>query len=54
TLDDIDNQRVYADQQRFDGYARAVKHGEARKAAFDKRVLGSKSGEVVFAPGDLV
>ncbi|KAJ6522848.1 hypothetical protein B0H10DRAFT_1642305, partial [Mycena sp. CBHHK59/15] len=54
TLDDIDIQQTYAGQQRFDGYARAVKHGVARKAAFDRRVLDSKAGEVVFAPGDLV
>ncbi|KAJ7172819.1 hypothetical protein C8R43DRAFT_943893 [Mycena crocata] len=54
TLDDIDMQQAYAGQQRFDGYARAVKHGAVRKAAFDRRVEGSKAGEVVFAPGDLV
>jgi hypothetical protein len=53
-LDDIDTQQTYAGQQRFDGYARAVKHGADRKAVFDRRVLGSKAGEVVFAPGDLV
>ncbi|KAJ7137881.1 hypothetical protein C8R44DRAFT_594565, partial [Mycena epipterygia] len=51
---DIDVQQAYANQQRFDGYARAVKHGAARKTAFDRRVLDSKAGEVVFAPGDLV
>ncbi|KAJ7729219.1 hypothetical protein B0H14DRAFT_3518364 [Mycena olivaceomarginata] len=45
---------AYAGQRRFDGYSRAVKHGVARKAAFDRRVLGSKAGEVLFAPGDLV
>ncbi|KAJ6551327.1 hypothetical protein B0H19DRAFT_950852 [Mycena capillaripes] len=54
TLDDIDVQQAYAGQQRFDGYARAVKHGMARKAIFDRRVKESKAGEVVFAPGDLV
>ncbi|KAJ6557759.1 hypothetical protein B0H19DRAFT_864741, partial [Mycena capillaripes] len=52
--DDIEVQQAYADQQRFDGYARAVKHGAARKAAFDDRVVNSKAGEVVFVPGDLV
>ncbi|KAJ7711794.1 hypothetical protein B0H16DRAFT_1744800 [Mycena metata] len=54
SMDDIDVQHTYATQQRFDGYARAVKHGVARKAAFDRRVLDSKAGEVIFAPGDLV
>ncbi|KAJ7209813.1 hypothetical protein B0H12DRAFT_984945, partial [Mycena haematopus] len=54
TMDDVDVQHAYATQQRFDGYARAVKHGVSRKEAFDRRVLDSKVGEVVFAPGDLV
>jgi hypothetical protein len=54
TMGDVVLQRVYADQQRFDGYARAVKHGATRKAAFDRRVLDSKAGEVVFMAGDLV
>jgi hypothetical protein len=54
SMDDIDVQQTYATQQRFDGYARAVKHGASRKAAFDRRVLESRGGEVVFAPGDLV
>jgi hypothetical protein len=54
TLEDVDIQQAYAGQQRFDGYARAVKHSVARKAAFDRRVLGSNAGEVVFAAGDLV
>jgi hypothetical protein len=54
TLDDINVQQAYASQQRFDGYARAVKHGTSWKAAFDRHVLDSKAGEVVFAPGDLV
>ncbi|KAJ7107509.1 hypothetical protein C8R44DRAFT_637308 [Mycena epipterygia] len=53
-MEDIEAQQAYADQQRFDGYARAVHHGVARKAAFDNRVTGSKTGEVVFAAGDLV
>jgi hypothetical protein len=53
-LEDVDVQQAYAGQQRFDGHARAVKHGVMRKAAFDRRVLNSKAGEVVFAAGDLV
>jgi hypothetical protein len=54
TLDDIDVQQVYASQQRFDGYVRAVKHGAVRKAVFDRRVESSRAGKMVFAPGDLV
>ncbi|KAJ6626470.1 hypothetical protein B0H10DRAFT_1639690, partial [Mycena sp. CBHHK59/15] len=54
TLDDIDIQQTYAGQKRFDGYPSAVKHGVAWKAVFDRHVLDSKAGEVVFAPGDLV
>jgi hypothetical protein len=54
SMDDVDTQQAYAGQQRFDGYARAVRHGAARKAAFDRRVLESKAGEVIFEAGDLV
>jgi hypothetical protein len=53
-MDDIDAQQAYTAQQRFDGFACAVKHGASRKAAFDRRILDSKAGEVVFQPGDLV
>jgi hypothetical protein len=53
-MDDIDIQQTYAGQQRFDGYAHAVRHGTARKAVFDRRVLESKAGEVIFEAGDLV
>ncbi|KAJ7142841.1 hypothetical protein C8R44DRAFT_603574 [Mycena epipterygia] len=53
-MEDIEIQQAYAAQQRFDGYARAVHHGAARKAAFDNRVGNSKAGEVVFAKGDIV
>ncbi|KAJ7141490.1 hypothetical protein C8R44DRAFT_526835, partial [Mycena epipterygia] len=45
---------AYADQQRFDGYARAMQHGLARKTAFDNRVNNSREGEIIFVPGDLV
>jgi hypothetical protein len=54
SLDDIEAQQVYTQQQRFDGHARAVAHGVARKKAFDKKVLNSSAGEVVFEAGDLV
>jgi hypothetical protein len=50
SLDDIEAQQAYVQQQRFDGHVRAV----AQKKAFDKKVLSSKAGEVVFKAGDLV
>ncbi|PBK58555.1 hypothetical protein ARMSODRAFT_845021, partial [Armillaria solidipes] len=37
-----------------DGYARAVDRGEKRKDTFDKKVVGSKPGNVVFEEGELV
>jgi hypothetical protein len=54
SMADVDVQHAYATQQRFDGYAHAVKHSASRKAVFDRRVLESRGGEVLFAPGDLV
>jgi hypothetical protein len=54
TVEDVEAQLAYTQQQRLDGHARAVAHGVARKAAFDNRVLGSKAGEVIYKPGDLV
>jgi len=54
SMDDVDVQRAYSDQQRFDGYARAVHQGAVQKAAFDNRVANSSAGEVVFERGDLV
>jgi hypothetical protein len=54
SMDDIDIQQAYTGQQRFDKYAQVVKHEVACKAAFDRRVLESSAGEVVFEVGDLV
>jgi hypothetical protein len=45
---------AYAAQQRLDGYSEAVKHAWDRKTRFDRRVLDSKEGEVVFEKGHLV
>jgi hypothetical protein len=52
--DDVDTHMTYAVQQRLDGYAAAVRHALKRKAAFDKRVLAERGGEVIFKPGQLV
>ncbi|TFK60703.1 hypothetical protein BDN72DRAFT_742839, partial [Pluteus cervinus] len=52
--DDVDLQMAYVSQQRLDGYAEAVQHALARKKKFDKRVLESKAGEIVFEEDDLV
>ncbi|KAJ3709713.1 hypothetical protein C8R42DRAFT_550901, partial [Lentinula raphanica] len=45
---------LYAEQQRLDGYEEALKHAVGRKSRFDRRVKGSRAGEVVFVEGDLV
>jgi transposase InsO family protein len=50
SLDDIEAQQAYVQQQRFDCHARAVVHGAARKKVFDEKVLNSKEGEVVLDP----
>ncbi|TFK64746.1 hypothetical protein BDN72DRAFT_742327, partial [Pluteus cervinus] len=52
--DDAELHIAYVAQQRLDGYAEAVAHALARKNAFDKRVLASRTGEVVFDDYDLV
>ena len=51
---DFDTHLAYTAQQRLDGYAEAVKHAFDRKTRFDRRVLDSKEGEVIFKKGDLV
>ncbi|KAF7373665.1 Pro-Pol polyprotein [Mycena sanguinolenta] len=45
---------AYVAQQRLDGYAERVKYALGRKAAFDRKVIASKAGEVVFKRGQLV
>jgi hypothetical protein len=50
----IDTHMAYVAQQWLDGYAEAVHHVFRRKAAFDHKVLKSKSGEVVFYRGQLI
>lgn len=53
-VEDLERQFAYAEQQEFDGYARAVAHGVKRKAAFDQKVQKSRAGVVEFKIGELV
>jgi transposase InsO family protein len=50
----VNVQLAYVDQQRLDAADKAAQHAIARKAIFDRRVLRSKAGEVVFKTGELV
>lgn len=52
--DAIERHMEYACQQRLDAHSEAVKHAERRKKAFDRKVLQSGAGEVVFEEGELV
>ncbi|TFK60713.1 hypothetical protein BDN72DRAFT_743791, partial [Pluteus cervinus] len=52
--EDTELHMAYVAQQRLDGYAEAIAHALARKKAFDKRVLASKPGEIIFAQNELV
>jgi hypothetical protein len=54
TEDDTTTQMAYVAQQRLDGYAAVVSHALKRKNAFDRKVFGQSSGEVVFSKGQLV
>ena len=51
---DFNTHMAYAAQQRLDGYSEAIQHAMDRKARFDRRVLESKEGEVMFEKGHLV
>ncbi|KAI6042328.1 velvet factor-domain-containing protein [Pisolithus marmoratus] len=51
---DVDIQLAYIEQQCLDGASQAIRHAVKRKAAFNRRVLGSAAREVVFKEGDLV
>ncbi|KAG2748525.1 hypothetical protein P692DRAFT_201651975, partial [Suillus brevipes Sb2] len=45
---------AYVTQQRTDALASNIANALRRKAAFDRRVLASNAGEVVFEAGQLV
>lgn len=47
-------QNKYVAQQGIDAYSHIVEHANKRKAAFDKKVLGSRDGVIEFKKGDLV
>ena len=49
---DISIQMAYVEQQRLDRADHAVGHAMKQKILFDKRVLHSHAGEVIFEPGD--
>ncbi|OAX32440.1 hypothetical protein K503DRAFT_659885, partial [Rhizopogon vinicolor AM-OR11-026] len=51
---DISIQMVYVEQQHLDGADHAAHHAIRRKTLFDKKVLRSRTGEVIFEPGHLV
>ena len=54
TVEEVDVQMAYINQQRFDGYSHIVDHAHRRKEAFDRQVLDHSPREVVFRAGDLV
>jgi hypothetical protein len=54
SMSDINVHMAYMEQQRLDGANQATAHTTRWKAAFDKRVMQSRAGEVVFEPGQLV
>ncbi|KAH7919811.1 hypothetical protein BV22DRAFT_988854, partial [Leucogyrophana mollusca] len=51
---DVAVHAAYVAQQRTDANAHGVEHALKRKATFDRKVLFSKAGEVIFSPGQLV
>ncbi|KAL1946364.1 hypothetical protein VTO73DRAFT_15491 [Trametes versicolor] len=54
SVEDAAKHVAYVAQQHLDGYDEALRHALKRKKAFDKRVLASAAGEVVFETGTLV
>ncbi|KAI0363824.1 hypothetical protein BV20DRAFT_910534, partial [Pilatotrama ljubarskyi] len=54
TEEDATTHIAYVAQQHLDGYDEAVRHAIKRKTVFDRRVLASQPGEVVFEKGALV
>ena len=54
TSNDFDTHTAYANQQQLDGYSEAIRHAMDRKRRFDRRVIESAEGEVIFKKGQLV
>jgi hypothetical protein len=53
-MSDINVHMAYVEQQRLDSADHAAAHAVRRKKIFDKKVLQSHVGEVIFEPGQLV
>jgi hypothetical protein len=53
-LNDLDTHMVYVVQQQLDGYSEAIQHANQRKEAFNRKVMKSKAGSVIFNTGQLV
>jgi hypothetical protein len=51
---DVNIHMVYVEQQQLDDANQATAHTTRWKAVFDKRVVQSHAGEVMFEPGQLV
>ncbi|KAF8546063.1 hypothetical protein OG21DRAFT_1379318, partial [Imleria badia] len=54
TQHDIATQMAYINQQRLDGASHAALHEIEQKVAFDRKVLRTNAGEVVFTEDQLV
>ncbi|KAG2051926.1 hypothetical protein BDR06DRAFT_833696, partial [Suillus hirtellus] len=54
TISEVNVHMAYVDQQRLDSANHATAHATKRKSVFDKKVLQSRAGEVIFKPGQLV
>ncbi|KAI0324253.1 hypothetical protein GY45DRAFT_1207875, partial [Cubamyces sp. BRFM 1775] len=54
TQEEAEQHVAYVAQQQLDGYEEAVRHAIRRKRTFDKKVMKSRAGEVLFSEGDLV
>lgn len=51
---EVDIHMAYVNQQHLDGVDHTVSHTTRRKATFNRKVLKSHSGEVIFEEGQLV
>ncbi|KAG1799080.1 uncharacterized protein BJ212DRAFT_1288471 [Suillus subaureus] len=51
---EVDVHMAYMDQQHLDGANHTAAHAMKQKSIFDKQVMWSHAGEVIFEPGQLV
>jgi hypothetical protein len=54
TPKDIETHIAYVAQQRMDAHSEAIRHADHRKEAFNRKVLRSKAGPVLFHIGQLM